>query len=163
MKTLWLTGVMGAGKSTVAPLVAARLERVWVDTDRLVEESTGETVAAMFARAEAEFRRAEAEAVRAVAGSEAVVACGGGVVLDRDLVSEMRRTGVVVWLRPTADALARRTLEGRPLLAGDDGALSRIAEERSDRYAEAAHVVIDGDGSPETVAERVVEAWSTLS
>jgi len=163
MRTLWLVGMMGAGKSTVAPLVGARLRRMAVDIDRLVEESTGSTVSELIAHSEAGFRRAEAAAVRAVAGSEVVAACGGGVVLDDALVLEMRDAGLVVWLHAPVEVLASRGVADRPLLAGDDSALDRLDRERHARYRAAAHVLVDAVGTPETVAERVVEAWSTSS
>ncbi|HSM02667.1 MAG TPA: bifunctional shikimate kinase/3-dehydroquinate synthase [Acidimicrobiia bacterium] len=162
MTTIWLTGMMGAGKSTVAPLVAARLNRESHDTDALVELRTGSTVEDLFAAGEARFRVEEAAAVQAVAGSWAVVACGGGVVLDADLVADMRRTGVVVWLRAPVEVLEARTFADRPLLAGDSGALRRIAAEREGRYRAAADLVVDAVGAPEEVAARVVAAVSTV-
>jgi len=162
MTTIWLTGMMGAGKSTVAPLVAAHLGRDSLDTDDLVEERTGATVADLFARGEEAFRKEEAAAVRAVAGSWAVVACGGGVVLDEDLVAEMRRRGVIVWLRAPVEVMSARAMTGRPLLAGDPGALGRITAEREDLYRDAADLIVDVVGDPEDVASRVVEAVSTI-
>ena len=163
MRTLWLVGMMGAGKSTVAPLVAARLGRIAIDIDRRVEESTGATVADLIARDESAFRRAEAEAVRAIAGSDVVASCGGGVVLDDGLVADMRSTGVVVWLDAPVEVLASRGIEDRPLLAGDAGALRRLSRARDARYRAAAHAVVDADDTPDAVADRVVEAWSTSS
>ena len=163
MRTLWLIGMMGAGKSTVAPLVATRLGRATVDLDARIEEMTGTTVSDLFTRSEEEFRSAESEAARAVAGSDVVVACGGGVVLDDALVAEMRSTGLVVWLDAPVEVLAAREIDDRPLLAGDPGALARIGGRRAARYRAAAHVVIDATGPPDEVAERVVQAWSTSS
>lgn len=163
MRTLWLTGMMGAGKSTVAPLVAERLGRAWHDTDRMVEQRSGETVEALFERGEGAFRSEEAAAVRSVAGEPVVVACGGGVVLDDALIADMRVGGVIVWLRVPSDVLAARSVPDRPLLQADPKALGRILRERDDRYREAADVVVDGVGPSAEVADRVVAAWSISS
>jgi shikimate kinase len=163
MTTLWLVGMMGAGKSTLAPLVAAQLSREWVDLDKRVEEMTGATVSALFAEGEQEFRRAEAEAMRSVAGLDVVVACGGGIVMDAAVVAEMRRTGLVVWVKVPVEALAERSLTGRPLLERGPEGLGRISARRDPKYREAAHVVVAAEGSPGQVAGRVVEAWSSCS
>ncbi|MDP2623537.1 MAG: shikimate kinase, partial [Actinomycetota bacterium] len=166
MATIWIIGMMGAGKTTVAPLVAARLEYEWVDTDRLVETRSGMSVVELFGLGEASFRSEEAAAVRSMAGRQAVVACGGGVVLDDALVETMRGSGFVVWLDAPAEILLARTIADaeRPLLSADpEGALRRILEERRWRYEAAAHAAVSAGSSPDQVAEEVIEAWSRSS
>jgi shikimate kinase len=166
MGTIWLIGMMGAGKTTVAPLVAAQLGRDWVDTDRLVESRSGRGVVELFAEGEYVFRRAEAEAVRSLLGEPIVVACGGGVVLDEGLTESMRSGGFLVWLDAPPDALLTRIGAGaeRPLLSADPaGALRRILEERRGRYEAAAHAVVETTAPPQEVAERVIEAWAKSS
>lgn len=154
---------MGAGKSTVAPVVARMLDRGSVDTDTLVAAAGGRAVDDWVARDPEGFRRAEAAVVRGLAGDDLVVACGGGVVLDPESVAEMRRTGVVVWIDVPVPVLADRlgTGAGRPLLRGDPAvALADIAGERREAYRHAAHITVDGTLPPGGVAEQVVAAWS---
>lgn len=161
--TLWLIGMMGSGKSTVAALVAETLGMEMVDTDAEVEAATGRAVGDLFAEGEEGFRGHEREAVLGVAGRAAVVACGGGVVLDPTLVEVMRRTGLVVWLDAPVAVLAARVGdgEGRPLLGSRPEAdLGAIVEGRRAFYGEAAHVVVDAAPAPEAVATEVVRAWS---
>lgn len=166
MATIWIIGMMGAGKTTIAPIVAGRLGREWVDTDRLVEARSGEDVVALFARGEDVFRRAEADAVRSVLAEPLVVACGGGVVLDDDLTGSMRAEGFLVWLDAPAEVLLARVGADaeRPLLSADPaGALRRILDDRRSRYEAAADVVVPATGTPQEVADKVVEAWSKSS
>lgn len=160
-----LIGLSGSGKSTAAPLIAARTGRVAVDLDRVVAERAGSSVEQIFAEpdGEARFRTLEHEAlIDALGGSAAVIATGGGVVLDPENRAELRRDATVVWLRAHPTRLAARlsdTAEARPLLDGDvEFALQRLSAERAALYDEVADVVIDVDGiDPISVAEEIVE------
>jgi shikimate kinase len=163
--TLWLVGMMGSGKSTVASLVATMLGLSLTDMDRVVEDEAGNPVEGIFeTEGEPGFRRRESRVVAAAAGALAVVACGGGVVMDPGNVALMRQSGLVVWLDAPAQVLAERLQgsEKRPLLAGGEmgGRLAQIAAERAAVYAAAAHHRVDTVGhSAEEVAEEVVGLW----
>lgn len=165
MATLWLIGMMGAGKSTVGPLAAERLDVPFVDLDERVAGGAGMTVPEIFAaEGEAGFRRREEDAVAAAAGAPAVVACGGGVVLAERNVARLRASGMVVWLDAPAAELEQRVGAGggRPLLAGGEasGGLGPILEARSAAYAAAAHHRVATAGrTPEEVAREVVQLW----
>jgi len=160
---LLLVGMMGAGKSTVGGLVARRLGWAFVDSDALVEEETGTTVAALFAeRGEASFRRTESAVLRRVLDSEVpvVVSMGGGAVLDPANRALLRGSGTVVWLRAEPATLASRVGRGagRPLLGRHPAsALEHLDAARRPLYLEVADRVVDVDGlTPEEVAEAVL-------
>ena len=158
-----LVGLSGSGKSTVAPLLAARTGLgSSIDLDRVIEARVGRVVQEIFdAQGEPAFRRLESEALaEALAGTPCVIATGGGVVLDATNRELLRAGARVVWLRGTPEHLADRlldTAEARPLLSGDaEFALRRLAEEREALYSEVAGTVIDVDGIDAlSVAEEV--------
>jgi shikimate kinase len=77
-----LTGFMGSGKSTVGPLLAARLGWRFVDVDDVIEAEAGTKITELFAKyGEAAFRRREHEAIARLAeGEELVLALGGGAI-----------------------------------------------------------------------------------
>lgn len=166
---LVLVGLMGAGKTSVGELCAARLHRAFVDTDRLVETAAGMTVADIFTvYDEGRFRALEREAVTDACASPvpAVIACGGGAVLHADNRRRLQSAGLVVWLQAPPQVLADRVGRGparteRPLLAGAAAAtLERLARVRADAYAAAADVVVDTtDRGIGEVADAVVEAY----
>jgi shikimate kinase len=163
---LVLVGLMGAGKSTVGEQCAARLGRPFLDTDALIEASTGATLAELFAtRGEDGFRELERAAVADACDlpEPAVVACGGGAVLDADNRRRLHAAGLVVWLRATPAELAARVGAGagRPLLVGGPvPTLERLAETRAAAYDAAADVTIDTDGrAVAEVVDRVLEAF----
>ena len=159
---IWLIGMMGSGKSTVAPLLADRLGREWCDSDDEVERSTGRTIEDLFAESEEVFRGAERAVIADLAARDVIVAAGGGAPMT-DAGDTMRDTGFVVWLQAGPDTLAARLGdgEGRPLLAGDTRArIEELTEIRSARYRSIADVEVDTTHrSPAAVADEVVEAW----
>ena len=155
---------MGAGKSEVGDALAGRLGRMLLDTDLLVEQVAGMPIPEIFAReGELGFRALEAGAVRqAAAVPGAVIACGGGVVLDPANVHVLRRSGVIVYLRVSPAVAAARVGDGagRPLLAGGDpaGRLAAVIEERSNLYEAAADLTVDADAPADAVAEAIVRS-----
>jgi shikimate kinase len=160
-----LVGLMGAGKSTVGPLVATRMARPFVDTDELVEVAAGKTVAEIFADAgEAAFRELERLAVADACASPEplVIACGGGAALDPVSRRAIDAAGVVVWLRASAGRLAERISDAgtRPLLAGGQAVetLERLQLLRAESYEAVADVIVDTDAlDADAVTERVLE------
>jgi shikimate kinase len=170
---LALIGMMGVGKSSIGRRLALRLGRQFLDTDKLVEDEAGSTVAEIFAaEGEAAFRALEAAAVRRALESDpyAVIAFGGGAVLDGANASLARQLALVVWLQAPARELARRVSASmrrsggtaRPLLAQGrppETVLQEIAEQREDAYKAAAHVLVDTAGrSPSQAATAVLVA-----
>lgn len=161
---LVLVGLSGTGKSTVAPLLAERQGVVAVDLDRLLEQRFGRPVAQVFGEdGEPEFRRAEAELLAEVlVGPPAVVATGGGAVLDPESRRRLADAAFVVWLSAPIDLLVRRlsdVAERRPLLTDDPAtALRHMAAERDPLYREVADLVVDVERrSPEEIAEMVAD------
>ena len=160
---IYLSGPMGAGKSTIARRLAASLGRPAVDLDAAIEARAGRSVADLFReRGEAAFRDLEAELAleHAEHRDPLVVALGGGTVVRDAVRRALVTTGHVLTLDARPEVLAARTAgSARPLLAGTDAAsrLAALRAERAAAYAEA-HAVIDAEGEPDAVLCRVREA-----
>ena len=158
-----LIGPMGAGKTTVGALVAARLGSSVRDTDHDVEATAGRPISEIFVdEGEDAFRALERAAVaEALATHDGVLALGGGAVLDPG-TRELLAGHDVVFLRVgLADAVKRVGLgTGRPLLLGNvRGRIKTLLDERTPVYESVATLVVDTDGrSPEDVAEEIVAA-----
>ena len=165
MATLWLIGMMGAGKTTVGRMVALAAGTPFADLDDAIEADAGIPIPQIFADGgEDRFREFELRAVNRVAGTTAVVATGGGVVTRRAAVERMQATGVVVWLDAPVATLAGRVGDGfyRPMLSGGDPAeaVRTLAAARAPAYAAAAHHrVTTADREPGECAEEVVSLW----
>lgn len=143
MKTLFVSGFMGTGKSTVAPRVASELGLPYVDTDAVLASRSGRpgaTAATLVREDERSFRAAEEALVveLARAAKPAVVALGGGALVSRRAREAALGGGVVVTLRASRETLLSR-LHGteRPLLDGDPEArVDELLLERAAAYAE---------------------------
>jgi shikimate kinase len=159
---LILTGFMGAGKSTVGPILARKLGWKFVDLDNVIEASSQCTVAEIFRdHGEAEFRRRERDAVLNLVGQEEIVlALGGGTVEDestRSLLIQSPGNCVVFLHAELPELLARCTVEGktRPLLAAAESLKDR--HDRRLPHYRAAHLTVTTTGlAPEEVASRIL-------
>ena len=167
-----LIGLSGAGKSTVAPLLAQRLGFAWTDLDEAIGRAGGAPAAAILtSRGEDAFRELEAGALRATlreagAGSGVVIACGAGVLARAENRALLDEGAFVVWLVVGPETAARR-LEGtaastRPLLRGGPVGerLRDQWEERRGLYAGAADDSVQTDHlTPAGVAEAIEALW----
>jgi shikimate kinase / 3-dehydroquinate synthase len=144
-----LIGFMGAGKSTAAAELAAALGTAALDSDALLEQRFGHSVAEEFAlRGEAAFRAAEEDLVCALLSDSAptaVVALGGGSVLS-ERVRAALDGHVTVLLDVDADTAwgrveAARASERRPL-AEDRDAFVALHADRQALYLQLADVVL---------------------
>ncbi|HWH31728.1 MAG TPA: shikimate kinase [Egibacteraceae bacterium] len=169
-RNIVLGGLMGTGKTTLARRLAVRLGRQWLDTDALVAQRAGCSIAQLFARrGEEAFRELEREVVAEAAELRRhIVSLGGGVLLDGGNVELLRAGGVVVLLVGDVAVLAERVTRAgvarRPLLAGETdvhGRLERLAGERRVAFEAAAdHVEDTTDGrSADAIAASIV-AWA---
>lgn len=146
---VYLSGPMGAGKSTVAAEVARQLGTRAVDLDAEIERLAGQPISAIFqARGEDGFRTIEREAIGRLPDDAGVVALGGGALVDDHTRQRLLREGIVVTLTADLETLIARVGagKGRPLLGDDPRAdLEHILMTRADVYAES-HAVIDTGG-----------------
>jgi shikimate kinase len=159
-----LTGFMGSGKSTVGPLLAARLNWKFVDVDDAIEAEAGATIAELFARhGEPWFReREQATIAHLCAGEALVLALGGGAIEHagtRELLLTAPGTLLVHLEVELATTLARcrGTEHTRPILADQANLASRYAR-RLPLYR-TAHVTIPVDAlTPDQAVDAILLA-----
>ena len=165
---IYLTGYRATGKSTVAALVARQLQWPFLDTDELVEEEKGMSIAEIFSsQGEAGFREQEYQALCQCSRlNEHVVALGGGAVIAGANRELLRGTGPMVWLTATVETILERlgedstTSSRRPDLVAGGGVeeVRRLLEERVPVYQECADLVVPTDQiTPEEVAGKIVD------
>lgn len=164
VRRIVLTGFMGSGKSTVGPLIAARLGWRFLDVDDVIEAEAGCTIAAIFARqGEAAFRAMEHATIARLAADDALVLALGGGAIEHEETRTLLLTApetLLVHLEvelKTTLARCRGTEHTRPVLA-DEANLARRYERRLPLYR-MAHASIAVDKlTPKRVADAVISA-----
>ena len=145
-----LIGFMGAGKSSVGRVLAKKLGKNFVDVDKLIEKKAGKSIARIFAEdGEPAFRELERDVTVEVARQAGqVIACGGGVVLNKSNTDALKNTAVVVYLKASEGVIRKRVSSGRnkrPLLANRACAdsIEIMMAKRRPLYEQAADITLD--------------------
>jgi shikimate kinase / 3-dehydroquinate synthase len=168
---IFLSGLMGAGKSTVGKALAARATLPHFDLDQLIAQEVGCSVSEFFReRGEAAFRALEQDAIERLIREQpdCVVALGGGAVVRTETRRKLLEAGFLCTLEASLDELARRVADGdgRPLLESLERSeqsdvrarLDQLRRERAEAYAEC-HLRIDTTQlSPERIAKQIWES-----
>lgn len=141
-----LTGFMGTGKSTVGRRLAEALHKPFIDTDAAIEARTGLSVAEIFARhGEPYFRSLEREVVAESVAADAIVATGGGAIVDDLNYRAMHTAGPIVCLQASPEIILHRTSRdrSRPLLEQGEreSQIRRLLSERAAAYGRADLVI----------------------
>ncbi len=154
---------MGSGKSSVGRALAKRLDWEYLDTDRMIEDEQGESIAGIFeTRGEEAFRELESGVAHELGTREhCVIATGGGFPVSSQNCEAASRAGILVFLIASPDAIWHRVGRSRhrPLLAVENPRqrIEQLLAERLPAY-EAADLKIETDGkSQDEIAEEIAQ------
>lgn len=164
IRNVALIGFMGCGKSTVGQALARRLKFEFVDTDRLIEEQAGCSIAEIFARdGEPAFRVRERQVIEGLAARERlVIATGGGAGAQPDLLTHLKSHALVVWLWASPETIWERVRHQthRPLLQVPDppARIRELLAAREPVYRQADVLVnVEGRALRQIVAQIAAE------
>ncbi len=170
VRSVFLVGPMGSGKSAVGRQLARRLGLPFADSDSEIESRTGVDIAYIFEReGEEGFRIRERDVIDALTRIAGIVlATGGGAILLPVNRERLAARGTVVFLDTTIDQQLQRTRRSkhRPLLAAADrrAKLEELARTRDPLYRSVAAITIRTDGrAPGAVAGDIVKALATCN
>lgn len=165
MKTVFLIGYMGCGKTTLGEALAREMHMPYVDLDQLIEFKSGMTVSHIFdSLGEDRFREIETGTLRELAArTDVIVGCGGGTPCHDDNMSLMNQHGTTVWLTTSPERITARLLLPeekckRPKVSAlpDEAVLpfvKRELEERTPFYSQA-HLQFDSTDIETAAATR---------
>ena len=154
-----LIGMPSSGKTTVGKRLSHITGKPLVDTDELIVERIGCSIATYFAaHGEAAFRQIECEVIADISKkSGLIIATGGGAILNPDNVQALRQNGVTVFLDRPLEQLI--TTESRPL-SSDREALAALYEKRLPLYRAAADRRVPAGGTVGAVAHAILKELS---
>ena len=145
-----LIGFMGTGKTAVGRALAKKLGKEFFELDLLIEQKAGKTILEIFkGDGEIAFRELEIEVTKEVSEKEnAVIACGGGVVLNKINIDRLKNKAIIVYLTASPGVILERISKGaeeRPLLKVANPALTiqKMLRFRKPFYERAADIKID--------------------
>lgn len=161
VKTIYLIGFMGSGKTTIGKALGVSFKFPVLDTDIEISRSTEKTISEIFeAEGEDYFRELETECLRKLPIYDYIITTGGGMVLRKENRSWMKEKGIVVFLDATPEEILRRLEDDqtRPLLSGDKKSkVSKILEARKSLYLEAADLIVETTGkSIDSIVDEIV-------
>jgi shikimate kinase / 3-dehydroquinate synthase len=162
---LILAGFMGTGKTTVGRLCAHRLGYDFVDADVEIEMRAGLSIPRIFEQqGEAYFRALETALVQELVQRErAVIATGGGMIVDQANRRALLNAGVAVGLTAAPDAILRRVdASTRPMLRGDDPCVrvASLLKERAPAYRELHYTVDTTARTPDEAADCICALYA---
>ncbi len=160
-----LVGMRGAGKSTIGPLLASRLELPFVEMDQRIIEASGLPLEQMFElHGEPYYRRMERETVREILDSRQpqVLAASGGVVNEPWTWERLLEQATVVWLRASPEDHWNRVVgqgDRRPMEGNPDAMqeLRAMLTARERMYARADLLIETSGRDPETIADEIAD------
>jgi shikimate kinase len=157
--TVFLCGFMGCGKTTIGQVLAQKLGVHYIDMDEYIVKKEGKKIPEIFSeKGEEYFRMKETEAVRELAEREAVIACGGGAVINEKNAEIARSGGVVIFLDVPFEVCYERISgdTNRPLIANNTKQqVEEIYNSRYQIYKKHSSVLIDANNSPSMVADEI--------
>lgn len=162
MNNLYLTGIMGCGKSTAGKKAAKILKVLFFDVDHEVEKKESMTISEIFnRRGEDAFREVETRILSNLSAQNGVmISTGGGIILRQKNVDRMKESGKIVWIRrPIETILESVNDRDRPLIKNDPQKLLRIYADREPLYQKHADFIVDNNGSLDDAAEAVVKIF----
>lgn len=147
--SIFLVGLMGAGKTTIGRALAKKLNKRFVDSDHEIEARTGASIPVIFEiEGEESFRKREAEIIGELSALENIVlATGGGAILHAETRRVLKERGTVIYLRASINQILQRTGKdkNRPLLQTADPRrkLEELSRQRDPYYREVADFIIE--------------------
>jgi shikimate kinase len=161
MKTIVLTGMMGAGKSTISALLAKLLKLTFIDIDTIIETKEQMSISNIFAqKGEPYFRQLEKETIHEVFKVEnQVISLGGGAFENKEIQEFLLKNSTVIYLKTSPEEIFKRikTNSTRPLLC-DNMSIEKIKDilnKREKNYQLAHYTITSDNKTPDGIAKEI--------
>ncbi|MDR1952006.1 MAG: shikimate kinase [Elusimicrobiota bacterium] len=161
-----LIGFMGTGKTTIGKIVSKKIGFSFYDIDSIIELNEKKSISDIFIEyGEKFFRHIEAEVIEeASKKNELVISCGGGAVLDKKNIENLRTNAIIINLQTDPETIYKRVKNkaNRPVLGSKNISIEKIKELlylRKDAYLNCDFSIDSTDIKPEKAADMIVEIF----
>lgn len=165
-KKIFLIGMPGSGKTTIGRMLAKELKFRFIDTDMVIQDIFQLSINEIFNRyGEGAFRETELRVINElIQESNLVVATGGGLVVHKELIEELNKNGITIYLKVAPEMLYNRIMNDntRPLLnknQSDEGKfdkINKLYQQRKCKY-EKATLIVNANKSENNVLKSILE------
>ena len=151
-----LVGMPASGKTTIGKILASKTGKTFIDTDEEIVKREGTDIPTIFAtKGETYFRDLEAKIIEDVSKlNGSVISTGGGAILRSENVRRLKQNGTVYFLDRSLELLV--PTKDRPL-SSDRASIEKRYNERYGIYLASADVRVNGDITPDEVAELILK------
>ncbi|GAB2573502.1 shikimate kinase [Gracilibacillus alcaliphilus] len=160
MKSLYLVGFMGSGKTSVAAELHHKLGWLVEDMDALIEQAYQTTIPEVFKeKGEETFRQYETEILKQTTKENTIVSTGGGVIQKEYNRNWLKTHGKVIYLSTSWEEIKRRLVddENRPIWNNQDRDKESLLVSRLPYYIEVADIIVETDGkTTEQIATEII-------
>ena len=161
MNNIVLVGMPGSGKSTIGAMLAERLHYAYVDTDSVLAERSGKSLAKLLETQGLEgFMTLQAQVGESLHCEYCVIAAGNSMVLSSAAMKNLADHSVVVWLDTDLNELIRRmgSVANRGTAAEPGTTVGAMYGKRRPLYRQYADIRIHGNDVAESVVNHIVDA-----
>lgn len=161
LKSIYLTGFMGAGKTTVGKTLGEKLNLPVYDSDEMIIKQQQRSIEDIFkVNGETYFRNLETDVLRSLPTRDAIITTGGGIILKKENRDFMKENGIVIFLYCSPEMIFERLKDdnSRPLLQGDKmQEIKTRLENRLPLYKEADYTVDTTHITVDEVVENILQ------
>jgi len=155
-----LIGMAGSGKSTIGSLLANQLDKIFIDSDKLIEESLQQPLQQILEeKGYLKLRQIEAEVIQKINMKNAVLATGGSAVYSSNAMEHLSKQSKIIHLHVPLSVIYQRVsnFDSRGLAKHPDQSLEDVFEERLSLYKHFSHISIENILSTDQCIKEIVD------
>lgn len=155
MANIALIGMPSSGKTTLAALLAEKMEREFLEADEMIAAQSHMTIPEIFENFQEEgFRNLESQIIKKSACTHSsIISCGGGVIKRSENMDALNQTSLVVYIKRPLELLVTED-ENRPLISKG---IENLYQERKELYENYADLTIENNGTIDEALEKITE------
>lgn len=165
LKNIVLIGMRGSGKTTVAKILAKKLNREYLELDDAIVKKIGMSIPEIVKKKGWNFfRKKESEiAKEATLYADTIISTGGGIIMDTQNVEALKKNGIFVFLNASSKTLLKRIGKdtNRPFLTEAKSRkedIDNLLRQRLKLYIKAADYLVDTDSlTSDKVANQIIK------